>query len=146
MLLGRAGGAKSCILDPWGRGGLEAPGETGLEAMAMMEASSTVAFPTSWRAAAERSEERSMLVRLVSIDKGPTWLSGLNMVAVWTDMIVGKGGRSRSSQLGRVSGTCRACSRSHVGVSMRVLLKLADCRANTGRVGSRQEGGSQLQR
>lgn len=58
----------------------------------MMEASSTVALPTSWRAAAERStEERSMLVRLVSIDKGPTWLSGLNMVAVWTDMIVGSG-------------------------------------------------------
>lgn len=57
-----------------------------------------------------------MLVRLVSIVKGPTWLSGLNMVAVWTDMTVGRGGRSRSSQLGRVSGTCRACSRSHVGV------------------------------
>lgn len=102
----------------------------------MMEASSTVAFPTSWRAAAERStEERSTLVRLVSIDKGPTWLSGLNMVAVWTDMTVGIGGRSRSSQLGRVSGTCRACPRSHVGVCAGAV-EVAGCWAKMGRDGT----------
>lgn len=40
MLLGLVGGAKSEILEPCGRGGLLAPGETGLEALVMMEASS----------------------------------------------------------------------------------------------------------
>lgn len=80
-----------------------------------------------------------MLVRLVSIDKGPIWLSGLNIVAVWTDMIVGRGGRSRSSQLGRVSGTCRACSRSHV-CACACVVEQAGCRSSRG--GSSGEGGS----
>lgn len=41
VLLGLVGGAKSGILEPCGRGGLLAPGETGLEAVVMMEASSS---------------------------------------------------------------------------------------------------------
>lgn len=61
----------------------------------MIEASSTAALPTS-----SRIEERSILDRLVSIDKGENWLLSLNMGTVRADMIAG----GESSQFGSGSG------------------------------------------
>jgi len=59
VLLGLVGGMKSWERI-WSRGGLEGPGETGFEAVVIMEASSTVALlPSSWPWTDEGREGRA---------------------------------------------------------------------------------------
>jgi hypothetical protein len=79
VLLGRAGGVKSCVR-VWSRGGLEGPGETGLDAVAMIEASSIVALPSSSSSLCTDMARSCRSSRLVSIDNPSDALSSRGAV------------------------------------------------------------------
>ena len=81
MLLGRVGGTKSWVRD-WSSGGLDGPGDTGFDAVVMIEANSTVALLSSscidW--------VRSVLGSRVSSVRGSAWSSPRNTELAGIDM------------------------------------------------------------
>ena len=81
MLLGRVGGTKSWLRD-WSSGGLDGPGDTGFDAVVMIEANSIVALSSSscidW--------VRSVLGSRVSSVRGSVWSSPRNTEPAGIDM------------------------------------------------------------